>query len=142
MHKIIEENSQQVHILQLRRSYAVNGTNGTLTYRGKHICHTIELPDKGNAKRVSCIPAGRYKLGRYHSKRFPNSIGVLKVPDRSAILFHAANDALKELQGCIAPVTILTGPGRGSESNNALNELKALVNCLWDMGREVFVDIK
>lgn len=133
---------RQVHILLLRRSYAPDGTNGTITYRGKHICHTIELPDKANAKRVSCIPEGRYKLTRYHSKRFPNTIGVSQVPNRSGILFHAANDALTELQGCIAPVTTLTGAGRGSESNNALNELRALVNCLWDMGGEVYLLIK
>lgn len=133
---------RQVHILLLRRSYAVDGTNGTITYRGKPICHTIELPDKANAKRASCIPEGRYKLTRYHSKRFPNTIGVSQVPNRSGILFHAGNDALSELQGCIAPVTTLTGAGRGSESNNALNELKALVNCLWDMGGEVYLLIK
>lgn len=134
--------AQETHVLQLRRSYALAGTNGTLTYQGRHVCHTIELPDKDNRTRVSCIPEGRYKLVRYHSKRFPNSVGVAKVPDRSAILFHTANDALTELQGCIAPVTTLTGSGRGSESANALNELKALVNCLWDMGAEVYLVIK
>ena len=133
---------QQVHILLLRRSYAPEGTNGTITYQGKHICHTIELPDKGNAKRISCIPEGRYRLTRYHSKRFPNTIGVSQVPNRSSILFHAANNARSELQGCIAPVTTLTGAGRGSESNNALNEIKALVNCLWDMEAEVYLVIK
>lgn len=134
--------AQQTHVLVLRRSYAPEGTNGTITYQGKHICHTIELPDKGNEKKVSCIPEGRYKLTRYHSKRFPNTIGIAQVPDRSGILFHVANHALGELQGCIAPVTTLTGAGRGSESNNALNELKALVNCLWDMGGEVYLLIR
>lgn len=132
---------QKVQILMLRRSYAADGTNGTITYRGRHICHSIELPDRANAKRTSCIPEGRYKLKRYHSKRFPNSIGISNVTDRTAILFHAANNALHELQGCIAPVTTLTGEGRGTESNNALNELKALVNCLWDMGSEVWLKI-
>lgn len=133
---------QKVQILMLRRSYAAEGTNGTITFRGKHICHSIELPDKENEKQVSCIPEGRYKLTRYHSKRFPDTIGISQVPDRSGILFHAANDALRELQGCIAPVTTLTGAGRGAESNNALNELKALVNCLWDMGAEVYLLIR
>lgn len=136
------DTAQKNHVLLLRRSYAPMGTNGTLTYRGKHICHTIELPDRDNERNKSCIPEGRYKLIRYHSKRFPNTIGVSQVPNRSGILFHAANDARSELQGCIAPVTTLTGAGRGSESNNALNELKALVNCLWDMGAEVYLVIK
>lgn len=132
---------QQCYVLLLKRSYAPMGTNGTLTYRGRHVCHTIELPDKENQPKCSCIPAGRYRLIRHHSKRFPNSIALSQVPNRSGIIFHAANNALEELQGCIAPVTEHTGPGRGSESNNALNELKGLVNCLWDMGGEVYLDV-
>jgi hypothetical protein len=41
------------------------------------------------------------------------------VQGRSGILFHAANDALKELRGCIAPVTEHTGEGKGNWSRNA-----------------------
>jgi hypothetical protein len=135
-----EWNHKQILILQ--RIYGSEGTNGTLTYQGRHICHTIELPDKDNKPRESCIPEGRYGLKPYHSKRFPNSIGVAKVPRRSAILFHAANNAMEELLGCIAPVTTLTGEGKGIQSGHAVAELKALVHCLWDQGLEVELVIR
>ena len=57
-------------------------------------------------------------------------------------LSHDANDAASELHGCIAPVTTLTGDGRGSESRKALDKLKTLVYSLCDMEGEVFLLIK
>ena len=75
------------------------------------------------------------KKKKFH--RHGEQIGILNVLNREAILIHVANDAQKELMGCIAPVTKLTGLGKGSESLKALNKLKALVYSLWDMGEEV-----
>jgi hypothetical protein len=49
------------------------------------------------------------------------------VNDRELILIHPANDALKELRGCIAPVSILTGPGKGILSRNAFQKLVSIV---------------
>jgi hypothetical protein len=36
---------------------------------------------------------------------------------------HPANHALRELKGCIAPVSLLTGPGMGLQSRLALDKL-------------------
>ncbi|MCS4225873.1 DUF5675 family protein [Sphingobacterium sp. BIGb0165] len=44
------------HILLLQRKYGTQGTNGTITYQGEEICHTIELPDRNNIPLISCIP--------------------------------------------------------------------------------------
>ena len=52
---------------------------------------------------------------------------VLDVKNRSLILFHPANNALQELNGCIAPVTKLSGPGLGLMSRKAFTKLKDLV---------------
>jgi hypothetical protein len=52
---------------------------------------------------------------------------VVDVENRSLILFHPANNALKELNGCIAPVTKLSGPGLGLLSRKAFEKLKKLV---------------
>ena len=52
---------------------------------------------------------------------------VLDVKNRSLILFHPANNALQELNGCIAPVTKLSGPGMGLMSRKAFTKLKNLV---------------
>lgn len=93
-------------------------------------------------KRLSCIPTGRYKLIKHKYFKHGEQIGIPQVLGREAILIHAANDAMKELMGCIAPVTRLTGEGKGTESRKALAELKALVYSLWDRGKEVFLLIQ
>jgi hypothetical protein len=52
---------------------------------------------------------------------------VVDVKNRSLILFHPANNALRELNGCIAPVTKLSGPGLGLMSRKAFSKLKDVV---------------
>lgn len=42
------------------------------------------------------------------------------VPDCQYILIHPANNALLELKGCIAPVSIITGIGQGTLSVKAM----------------------
>lgn len=128
--------------LVLRRIYGAQGTNGTIYYNGEKVCHTIELPWRNNLKRLSCIPEGRYKLAKRVYRKHGEQIGVVNVLHREGILFHAANNALNKLHGCIAPVTTLTGEGTGTESRKALAELKALVYSLWDMGEEVWLRVK
>lgn len=130
------------HILLLLRKYGARGTNGTISYQGEEICHTIELPDRNNTPRISCIPIGRYKLEKRRYPKHGEQIGIPVVLGREAILIHAANNALRELQGCIAPVTTLTGEGTGDYSGKALAKLKALVYSLWDMGDEVYLSIR
>src|SRR5690606_5751695 len=124
------------HTLVLQRKYGALGTNGSITYAGKHICYTIELPWRNNLPRLSCIPEGRYQLHKKRYTKHGEQIGIPAVLIREAILIHAANDASRQLLGCIAPVSTITGEGRGSESRKALDRLKALVYSLWDIGGE------
>jgi hypothetical protein len=114
-------------ILFLSRTYFPDGTNGTLACEGQFICKTIELPWKLNEKGVSCIPEGEYFIAKRFSTKFQWHLEVLDVPNRSLILFHPANNALHELNGCIAPVTQLSGPGLGLMSRKAFAKLKDLV---------------
>ena len=130
------------HTLVLQRKYGAQGTNGKITYRGEHICHTIELPWQNNIPRLSCIPEGRYKLEKRVYTRHGEQIGIPAVLGREAILIHAANDAMRELNGCIAPVMTLTDEGRGTDSREALDKLKALVYSLWDMDGDVYLLVK
>lgn len=65
----------------------------------------------------------------------------MDVRQRTAILIHAANDAMKELQGCIAPVTVLTGEGRGSQSRAALNLLKDTLYPFLECGFVITLEI-
>ena len=111
-------------ILTLTRTYFPDGTNGKLECDGKLICKTIELPWKNNERSVSCIPEGRYILEKRYSLKYKWHIHVTGVQNRSLILFHPANNAMKELNGCIAPVTKLSGPGLGLLSRKAFRKLK------------------
>lgn len=127
--------------LLLIRSYLPGGTNGSLNQGSRLICHTIELPWKDNIPRLSCIPEGRYGIQMRYSLRFKTHMMLTDVKDRSLILVHPANDALKELKGCIAPVMIHTGDGKGSGSRRAFEKLKLIISAA--MGNEpVFLTIK
>ncbi|MFD2907974.1 DUF5675 family protein [Flavobacterium ardleyense] len=114
-------------ILFLTRTYFPEGTNGILQCEGKIICKTIELPWKKNERGVSCIPEGKYFIRKRYSSKFKWHLEVMDVSNRKYILFHPANNALKELQGCIGPVTKLSGPGLGLMSRKAFTALKDLV---------------
>ena len=114
-------------VLELTRTYFPNGTNGKLECKGKSICNTIELPWRENETRVSCIPEGKYFIKKRYSQKFQWHLEILDVKNRSLILFHPANNALLELNGCIAPVTKLSGPGLGLMSRKAFISLKSMV---------------
>jgi hypothetical protein len=114
-------------VISITRTYFPDGTNGILECEGKFICNTIELPWKKNETKVSCIPEGKYFIKKRYSKKFQWHLEVFDVKNRSLILFHPANNALQELNGCIAPVTKLSGPGLGLMSRKAFSKLKNLV---------------
>ena len=128
--------------LILEREYFPEGTNGTLLIDGKHVCKTIELPWKENERRVSCIPEGEYFLKRRRSQKFGWHLHLQDVPGRDLILIHPANDAKKELLGCIAPVSTITGIGKGSSSRIAMTEITRLVYPALAEGDEVKIIIK
>ena len=129
-------------VLELSRTYFPDGTNGKLECEGKLICLTIELPWKNKETKVSCIPKGKYFIKKRYSKKFQWHLEVLDVKNRSLILFHSANNALQELNGCIAPVTKFSGPGLGLMSRKAFSKLKNLVNPILDKNESVELIIK
>lgn len=108
--------------LLIRKSESSQGTFGTLQVSEDgallYTCFTGELPNRGNAPQVSCIPVGTYTCAPWHSKKYPNHYTVTKVPGRSAILIHHGNFCgdtregyLSNVQGCI-----LVGRALGSIS--------------------------
>jgi hypothetical protein len=109
--------------MTMYRTYYPNGTNALLFVNGIRICYTIERPWLYNKPLISCIPEGRYPVMERWSPRFGFHLLVTGVPSRSLILFHPANDAATQLKGCIAPVTVLTGPGKGDCSRKAFRRL-------------------
>ena len=126
----------------LYRSYHQNGVNGALYIGGKEVVKTIELPWRNNAARISCIPEGSYGLRKRYSLKFKHHFEVMGVHGRSLILLHPANDAERELKGCIAPVLQHRGEGKGSSSRIALERLKSHLNPILDRGEQIIVTIK
>lgn len=114
-------------VLTLHRTYFSEGTQGIIEWNDTIVCYTIELPWLQNQKQISCVPEGEYVLQKRFSKKYGWHIQLQNVADRDLILFHPANDALKELKGCIAPVTFITGIGKGSMSRKALKKLIQIV---------------
>ena len=128
--------------LELIRTYFPNGTNGEILFNGARICSSIELPWKNNEHQVSCIPEGRYELKKRYTAERGEHLILVNVPGRQLILIHAANDAKKELQGCIAPVSILIAEGKGSQSRIALAKVNAIVIPELGKKKQVFLTIK
>jgi Family of unknown function (DUF5675) len=128
--------------LELIRTYFDLGTNGKILALGRLITYTIELPWLDNLTQISCIPEGRYELVKRWSPKFNRHLQVMNVSQRESILIHPANDAMHELKGCIAPVSLITGVGKGSSSRLALETLTSLVYGALDQFDPVFLTIK
>lgn len=128
--------------LTLHRAYFREGTNGTLFSSSKYLCQTIELPWRNNQRNISCIPEGRYELQPRFSRKFKHHLILKNVANRSFILIHPANDAQRDLEGCIAPVTYLSGIGKGLHSRDAMQKLLSLVYQAKDRKESIYVTIK
>lgn len=61
---------------------------------------TLELPDRGNQRSISCIPKDIYKVGLHSSDRYKNVFILDDVPGRSGILIHVGN-TVSDVEGCI-----------------------------------------
>jgi hypothetical protein len=58
-----------------------------------------------------------------YSPHFKWHLQLKEVPGRQWILIHPGNDAVTELKGCIAPVSMLTGIGKGDFSKLAFKKI-------------------
>ncbi|MCX2574000.1 DUF5675 family protein [Pedobacter sandarakinus] len=125
----------------LSRTYFKVGTNGKISHNGQFVCYSIELPWRNNKRSISCIPEGKYLLVRRYHPKHGHQLALSIVPNREAILIHPANFALRELQGCIAPVTSCTGEGEGNYSRVALERLQDLIYPALEANEKVFLVI-
>jgi len=109
-----------------------NATYGVLLIDGKPSFVTLEDAWKDNAKQVSCIPTGTYKIVRHKSPRFGKTYKVLDVPDRSEILIHAGNTH-EDTQGCILVGLMFGVLGAQSAILSSRTAFEALMNELKDV---------
>ena len=127
-------------VIELQRLYRDTWTDGLIFIKGILLCRSIELRWANNERNVSCVPEGVYPVAIIQHPKFGECLQINGVKGRSGILVHVANDAQKELRGCIAPVFSLSGNGKGLYSRLALNYI---IENLKNSGeKEHFIEIK
>ncbi len=94
-------------------------------------CRTLELPDLGNEKRISCIPEGIYWVEKRWSKKYGNHFHIKDVDGRSYILIHNAN-YVRQLLGCIT-----VGLAHTDIDGDGLRDVTRSKQTLKDLNREL-----
>ena len=116
------EDKAGINLLLIRDTFTDKSTVGELFVNGERFCDTLELPYRDNQKRISCIPAGNYKVRmrypRESATREYLHLLVQDVKDRSFILFHRGNTA-KDTKGCVLV-------GQGSQQDIVHNSTLAM----------------
>ena len=111
-------------------------TLGVLTVEGSDFrCFTLELPDKGNASNVSCIPAGTYEYFKRTSGVNGDVIELRNVIGRSFIQVHRGNFT-SDILGCILvgkTIADINADGIPDVTSSG-NTMKALLSVLDDEG--------
>lgn len=87
--------------ITLKRSYDQECVDGVIyDDKGKQICFSLELPDKGNQPEISCIPEGVFKFRKIFSSHLGWVYRLDGVEGRSLIDIHSGNYT-PDLRGCI-----------------------------------------
>ena len=92
----------------LERAYTDIATIGKMSFPDGKVFDTIELPWKGNARSISCIPEGTYKMSKrvsgvvQRTSRNKYQLGweVVNVEGRTFIMVHIGN-IVDNFEGCI-----------------------------------------
>ena len=127
-------------VIELQRLYRDGWTDGMIFIKGVLLCRSIELRWANNERNLSCVPEGVYTVAIIQHPKFGECLQINGVKGRSGILVHVANDAQKELRGCIAPVFSLSGNGKGQYSRLAL--IYIIENLKISGEKEHFIEIK
>jgi len=110
-------------------------TEGVLTVtspKGSFKGYSLELPNLGNQKQISCIPEGEYDLNIYNSVKFGRCLIVKDVPGRDSILIHKGNYN-SDTHGCILPGMGLADINAdGSNDVTRSGAAMDIILALWD----------
>lgn len=92
-------------------------------------CKTLELPDRGNKRKVSRIPEGVYLVKERYSPKHFYHYHIQDVKDRTWILIHAGNFH-HQIEGCILVgdhFNYIDGDGHLDVSNSRMTLNKMMV---------------
>ena len=116
----------------IRRGYHFDCTIGVLSC-ADFKCFTLELPNRGNQKNISCIPAGTYQASKYQSPTKGLVILLHGVQGRTYIEIHAGNYT-NQILGCILvgdSIKFIDGD-KIPDVSNSKDTLKKLLELLPD----------
>lgn len=96
-------------------------------------CKTLELSNKGNQPRISCIPKGIYSVKKRLSPSLGKCLHILDVPNRSFILIHSGNFYTQILGCCLVGDSYKDVNGDGHlDILNSKKTLQKILNILPD----------
>lgn len=103
---------------------------------------SLELPDKDNKRRISCIPEGVYKARKHRSPKHGLSLWLQDVPNRSEILIHKGNYHT-DILGCIIIGSDLADINKDGylDVTNSKNSVKELMSLIGDIDG-IMVDVR
>ena len=103
---------------------------------------SLELPNKDNQRRISCIPEGVYKARKHNSPKHGLSLWLQDVPNRSEILIHKGNYHT-DILGCIIIGSDLADINKDGylDVTNSKNSIKKLMSMLEDVDG-IMIEIK
>jgi hypothetical protein len=96
---------------------------------GSVFCCTLEEPWKDNKRKISCIPAGKYKCVKHNSAKYQDVWRLENVIGRDGILIHAGNTT-DDIEGCILvgkSYGTLKGKPAVLDSRSALSDLRLAI---------------
>ena len=104
---------------------------------------SLELPNKDNKRRVSCIPEGKYVGKRHESVKHGDSIWIQDVPNRSEILIHKGN-YYTDILGCILIGSDLYDINKDGilDKTNSRNSMYKLMKPIVFRKGEIEIEIK
>jgi hypothetical protein len=117
-------------MIKIKRGYFDDCVIGRLECGTFH-CFTLELPDKDNARNISCIPEGTYKAFKRNSPKNGAVIELIGVKNRTNIQIHVGNYT-SQIEGCILVGKSITYMNKDSipdvtDSRNTLIKLLDLL---------------
>lgn len=103
---------------------------------------SLELPDKDNKRRISCIPEGVYKARKHISPKHGLSLWLQDVPNRSEILIHKGNYHT-DILGCIIIGSDLADINKDGylDVTNSKKSVKELMSLIEDTDG-IMIDIR
>jgi len=126
-----------IQVTLTRLDYTDKSTSGILSVPKENgyawIAKTLELPDKNNQPKISCIPKGTYQVQYTLSPSFKkHTYEIQGVPMRAGIRIHSGNFT-RQILGCILIGKELVDIDKDgtidiTESRKTIEEFEALLN--------------